>query len=320
MIPTLRRKPAAGNLIATREALAVELSTTLDEMVRVLCCPARHYKLVRIPKLDGTFREIHPPDAALRTIQRALLKSLYCRLHIPKHLHGGVPKRSTVTHAEVHVGKSMVATLDVRSFFPSTTTEMIMPVLQAAGFRDAALIDAVSLVTLEDSLPQGAPTSTVLANLSAMVFDCDIIDLSRRFELDYTRYVDDLAISGDIDFRFLKGPITTAIEKAGYGIASEKVFFRDSSERQVVTGWVVNEKLRPTREYLQEVKDEIHWCLRDGPGPASLAAGLSVRELKDHLTGVVAHVRRGDAHLGRRLRGMLCGVAWGRRQTALQKV
>ena len=45
-------------------------------------------------------------------------------------------------------------------------------------------------------LPQGAPTSPALANLSAHRFDIRVTALAEKFGWHYTRYADDLLFSG----------------------------------------------------------------------------------------------------------------------------
>lgn len=81
-------------------------------------------------------------------MQREILELLYERLRVPSFLHGGVPRRSILTHAICHVGMDMVGTLDVKDFFPRTKEAAVMPVLVEAGFVDVALADVIALSML----------------------------------------------------------------------------------------------------------------------------------------------------------------------------
>jgi hypothetical protein len=204
----------------------------------------------------------------------------------------------------------MVATLDVRKFFPSTTPTHIVPVLNALGFLDDALADILTFVMLESQLPQGAPTSTLLANLAFARGDTQFIELCRKRNLRYSRFVDDIAISGLDDFKELRGPFKNVIRMTGYDVANEKIHFMPDDQRQVVTGLVVNDKLRPTPQFLRQLRNDIRACINHGARLIAASEGVSVRQLKNKLNGRVAHVLHVDPEIGKRLRGMLCGVDW----------
>jgi hypothetical protein len=180
----------------------------------------------------------------------------------------------------------------------------------AMGFEGAALDDVVQLVTLLGCLPEGAPTSPLLANLAFASGDESFIRTCRKRKLRYSRYVDDIAISGDCDFHDLRGPFVETIIASGYAVADEKVCFLPRSRRQIITGLVVNDRLRPTREFVSSLKQEIRLCLEKGALTVADVHGTTIRKLKNQLTGRVAHVKHIDPKLGKRLRGMLCGVDW----------
>ena len=205
----------------------------------------------------------------------------------------------------------MVGTLDVKSFFP-IWSDLIWSrmVFQQAGIVGDAMSDAVALTTLDKGLPQGAPTSCLLANLAFSSVDVQMIDLCRRRKLSYTRYVDDIAVSGNTPFQDLRGPLIDRIQSAGFAVADDKVHFLAANERQVVTGLVVNAKLRPTKVFVEQLKNDIRVCVIRGPQVLVDCEGLSVQGVKSRLTGRATHVAMAYPALGRRLRGMLCGVAW----------
>jgi len=303
-------KAEARKLVATRAQIALQVNVQPAFIEQVVAGPAKFYGEMTIPKANGELRTINPPKKPLRAAQRALLRVLYQRLRIPSYLHGGIPRRSIFSHASLHVGHTMVATLDVKSFFPSTTRRHVEPVFVTAGIVGEALEDALALTMLDDSLPQGSPTSCLLANLAFVPVDQKFLRLCKHKSLNYSRYVDDIAISGDYEFLELKGPFVNFIREGDYEAAPKKVIFRSSGKRQVVTGLVVNEKLRPTSEFIGELKHNIRLCLKFGPETVAIYEGVEVGELKARLSGRVGHVAQCDPRLGRRLRGLMCGVRW----------
>lgn len=296
--------------ISTRRDLAGLLDVPPQLFLDVAADPNEWYGRIEVPKSNGDVRLLRPPRKALRNAQRRLLQACYDRCQIPKWLHGGIPNRSIITHARIHLGREMVATLDIKDFYPSTSSDMVRPVLNRLGFQGDALESALVLCLLDSCLPQGSPTSGLLANLAFVRGDHELRKMCRGRRLHYSRYVDDIAVSGDGDFADLKGPFIGCIRLAGYSVAKHKVHFRKRSQRQVVTGLVVNEKLRPTKAFIHEVKVNIRMCLEHGAAVVAASEGLSVQALKVRLNGQVNHVAQCDGALGRKLRGMLAGVPW----------
>jgi len=290
--------------------LAAAIKIAPEELIYFAADPSQHYGYLEIPKGSGGVRVIRPPVKRLRAIQRALLKLLYSRFRLPSFMHGGMPGKSIMTHAGSHVDRRMVATLDVKNFFPSMLRHHVDPVIAAAGIVDEAAEYALSLVLLDGSLAQGSPTSCLLANLGFYNEDAGFLRLCRRRGLAYGRYVDDIAISGDVEFEELRGPFEQLIRAGGFEVASEKVLFQPASQRQIVTGLVVNDRLRPTREFITELKHAIRLCIQLGPEIPARCEGISVRALRMRLQGRLQHLRQCDPKAGRRLRGMLCGIRW----------
>ena len=306
----LAKHPKKLRRIASRGELASCLKTREDRIADLVSDPSRHYGYFQLPKPNGQIREIHPPKRSLRAIQRAILDLLYGRLRIPPYLHGGVPGRSIISHSKCHVGMDMVGTLDVKDFFPSTTEAAVTPVLVEAGFVDEALSDVICLSMLDGGLPQGSPVSCLLANLAFCAVDQRIRRICRRRGLSYSRYVDDIAVSGSGDFAELKGPFIECIGCGGYDVAPHKVLFCASATRQIITGLVVNDKLRPTKDFISELKHTIRLCIEYGASWIALSEGIRVAELKARLNGRVSHVTQCDVSSGKRIRKLLFDVDW----------
>ncbi len=238
--------------------------------------------------------------------------SLNNHIIFSSHVHGGVKGRSTRSHASPHVGKEMVATLDVRSFFPGISKSMVHNALKCSGADESSAMLLASLITFRDQLPQGAPTSTLIANMVFRPVDKQLATYCRRHDLKYTRYVDDIAISGDYNFKHLKGSIIGIIENNGYDIAIEKTVFAGRNRRQIVTGLIVNDTLRPSPEFSKLLRRTIKECWPEHLGPNEVAANnsLTIPELRRKLWGRINYVKSIDRKLGQRLRALMAKINW----------
>ncbi len=229
-------KPDAQNRISSRNGLADLLAIRPNFIEAVSANPARYYGQMEIPRRDGGMRIIHPPRKPLRQAQRTLLNALYRRLRIPPYLHGGIPQKSIFTHARVHVGRQMVATLDVRAFFPSTTAAHVEPVLRAAGLSDEALSDALALTMLDNALPQGSPTSSLLVSPAAPDGENGYYRTRPSFSLsarDAESYV------REIDYRVGDGAATTYAAPVALPEGTNQVVYWSLDS----TGWRETDKI-----------------------------------------------------------------------------
>ena len=275
--------------------------------------PGPHYGSFTIPKGTGRFRLITPPKGDLMRIQRQLLTFLTTQKKWGPWVHGGVRGRSIFTNAQPHVGRAMVANLDVRDCFPTTTMMGVQDALERNHLppdvaRLLAALTTYSPAGGDRCLPQGSPTSTFLANLVFEQADDRFVRLSKRHNLRYTRYVDDVTISGGRDFRDLKGALVEVVTDFGYSVSTDKVWFRGRNKRQIVTGLVVNDKLRPTKEFIFALKRLIRQCFWPGEVGIEIAAaeqGLTVRQLRSTIEGRINHLRKFDKRKAREVKALI---------------
>lgn len=110
-----------------------------------------------------------------------------------------------ITNAKPHVGAGLVVKMDLQDFFPSVHYRRVEGLMNKLGYGDLSYMLA-RLTTyrtrLADGrtvqpgvLPQGAPTSPVIANLSSKGLDGRLTGLAKKWGAKYTRYADDLTFS-----------------------------------------------------------------------------------------------------------------------------
>ncbi|MDD5537441.1 MAG: reverse transcriptase family protein [Candidatus Omnitrophica bacterium] len=303
-------KANAENLALTATSFFDLIKIDPSSLQSLLANKRKYYSVFFLPKKKGGSREITPSKGLLKTLQYRIKSLLDARIKWPPYLHGGIKGRSVLTNADRHVGHQMVVNLDIKDCFPSTTDQKVKDALLSFGLDNDLAQLVTDICTFKGHVPQGAPTSTCIVNLVLRAIDKDFYGYCKRRGFHYSRFVDDITISADQDLRPFKNVFHGFIEAHDYQVSQYLPFARN--KRQIVTGLVVNDKLRPTFEFIQDLKSNIKagWPENNTLELVANEYGLSIHQLKANIWGRVAFVRSIDNKLGRKLRGLLAKVRW----------
>lgn len=219
--------------------------------------PESQYCVYPLQK-GAKIRWIEAPGTHLKVIQRSLLDHTLYALRVTDYAHGFVPGRSIVTNAKLHVQKQWVVTLDIKNFFPSITSQQVRGVLDGLGGEPEVLAAMTRLFTRHGRLPQGAPTSPHLANLVASALDQRLGEAVAAMGWVYTRYADDLTFSGDTPPQGLVREVEHQLNRHGFRAARGKTHVMGRSQRQVVTGLVVNDRVRLPKPQRRRLRAMLH--------------------------------------------------------------
>jgi RNA-directed DNA polymerase len=203
-------------------------------------------------------RWIEAPNEELKTLQRSILDKLLQNISLCGAAHGFVANRSILTHASGHRRKRWVVTLDIRSFFPSVTGEMVRVIAKSLPIPQSDVETFVKLTTRNNHLPQGAPTSPNLGNLVLKDLDHKLCKQVKGTGWFYSRYADDLTFSGFKNPKSMLLKARALIEEAGFSVSVEKCRIRGKDQRQMVTGIVVNDKLALSKQKRNMVRAMKH--------------------------------------------------------------
>jgi RNA-directed DNA polymerase len=235
----------------------------------------RRYRSFEVRKRRGAgMRMLHEPTVGLKIIQQKILEVLSAVYEPPEAVHGFVEGRSVASNALVHEGAREVLNVDLVDFFGSINFGRVWGLMRSAPYslpHDAATVLA-QLVTYENQLPQGAPSSPIVSNMVARSLDRRLTHLASRHRLRYTRYADDLTFSGDrIPLSWLEtdfgskpgevvvgGPLADAIERNGFTINRAKSRLMRDRHRKVVTGLVVNRRVNVARDFSRTLRARLH--------------------------------------------------------------
>jgi hypothetical protein len=290
-----------------------------------------HYAYHWVAKSHGGWRLIEAPKQILKGIQRRILHEILDK--IPPHpaAHGFRAGCSIVTNAQPHAGQVVVLKCDLQNFYPSVGFSRVTAIFRSLGYCREAAIWLARLTTtalpgniqfpsgdpsavqpyLRRHLPQGAPTSPVLANLSAYRLDVRLSGLAKSFGARYTRYADDLTFSGDERFaRSLKVfiPLVNQIcRQERFRMHPGKRRVLRAHQQQRVTGVVINQGPNVARQDFDRLKATLTNCVRHGPASQNRNQH---ENFAAHLLGRIAHVRQLSRRRGDKLAAIYAKIDW----------
>lgn len=245
------------------------------------------YRSFEIPKRSGGNRLIHAPSPNLLYIQRWILENILQPIAISNHAYAYVRKRSFVDHVRLHATSDEILSLDLKDFFPSISSRRVIGLFKSFGYAFDVSSVLANLCTFRNRLPQGGATSPTLSNLICRKLDSRLDGLCRQTGLTYSRYADDMLISGPR-------------VRASIALITEKIVQEE--------GFLVNSN--KTKTYMRSPKTFGYITIRDGKLNVSRAAKHKIRGEAHLLTRLAAdaydpHVAFRASLVASRLAGLL---------------
>ena len=161
----------------------------------------------------------------------------------------------------------LVLKIDVKNFFDSIKTKDVLVIFLKMGYAKRLSVMLANLCCLNNQLPQGAPTSPYLSNLFCRKIDKRISCYIRKLEYRYTRYSDDITISGNILNKQID-PIFILCSKVlkdnKLEVNKSKTQILRQSNRQVVTGVVLNKKISAGTKTKRDVRQSLYYIKKFG--------------------------------------------------------
>ena len=282
-----------------------------------------HYHFHWIKKKTAGYRLIEAPKVLLKAAQTQILRGILDLLPAHPAAHGFVKHRSIRSNAAPHVGSAWVLKLDLTNFYPSVPFSRVVAIFRSMGYGREVAIWLGRLTTSaipsnlnapdgmantvwpyrSRHLPQGAPTSPALANLSAFSLDVRLAGMAAKYGARYTRYADDLTLSGPgKSIPALREIIPFAqwiVRNERFTVNTNKRRVLKRHQQQTVTGIVVNEKLTLSRAEFDQLKAILTNCIRHG-GTSQNREGHA--DFASHLRGRIGHFLSVNPERGEKLR------------------
>lgn len=199
-------------------------------------------------------RILNPSIKRLKIIQGLAQKNILSRMHLPDYAYGAAKGKDNVRNAKVHQGKKFIFTTDLANFFPSINHKAVHKMFLQNGFSPIAAHYLTRITTYKGRIPQGAPTSSNLANLVFVPTGYELLAFAQQHKLTFTSFIDDLTFSSAKDFKHLIPEILAIIKAGGFAISHKKTNYKTKLPQ--VTGVVVkNNSLDVPHDFLKELDD-----------------------------------------------------------------
>lgn len=234
------------------------LQTSEMELKRFALRGKNYYREFESEKKSGGRRTIVAPAPELKDLQRKIAKVLLKKEALHSACTGFRQGCSIVSNAQPHVGQDFVLNMDLKDFFPSISFKRVIGLFQSLGWDYETSVLLARLTSYKGFLPQGAPTSPSLANLICRKLDRRLHNYCQVRGWQYTRYCDDITISGGRFAKSAMESIAAVIESEGFAINEAKTRIRFKHQQQSVTGIVVNESVRIPRERRHQLRAMCH--------------------------------------------------------------
>lgn len=200
-------------------------------------------------------RILTPPKAKLKLIQTSIKSNILDAIDLPAYVQGGRRGRSNITNAALHLGNKFKFTTDIKGFFPSVTPTHVYKAFLRIGFNPEVARVLTILTTFRGGLPQGAPSSSHVANLAFLPIDEAVYAHCKSKGFVYSRFIDDITISSSVDFKEETIQIISVMKDAGFSISSRKTHYAHIID---VTGIATgNNGLKPNLQFFERLGRDV---------------------------------------------------------------
>jgi len=223
------------------------------DLMRIISTAPARYKQYTIPKRNGGVRTIAQPSRELKALQRYVLQSKLSQFPVHDAATGYVKGRNIFQNADAHRNNAVILKLDFTDFFPNVKVGdwnrfILRKQPQFIESSDAILYRNILFWGQRSTVPRclsiGAPTSPALSNILLYDFDVAMSQVANAASVTYTRYADDITISGASieSIRGVEGDlrrILRAMKSPALTLNDQKRGIYLRGQRRMVTGLIV---------------------------------------------------------------------------------
>lgn len=239
--------------IGSLDTLAKILQLPTVELERITAAANSLYRIgKRERKKDGTIRLCFDALVPLKSVQARIQCLILNKVEYPRYLQGSIKDplfpRGQASNARLHVDKKTLTTLDIKQFFPSVRRPVVFDIWQRFFRFPPVVAECLTRLTTKDgSLPQGAKTSALLANLVFWEEEAFLVTDLRKHGITYSRLTDDISCSSNAplssrELTYCIAAIRNMCQRKGLRLKPQKQTIARAGTRMITTKLVVNAK------------------------------------------------------------------------------
>jgi hypothetical protein len=286
-----RRKKVVLLDLAFESAGSLARALRLDEAAlketAQRCDESYPYRCWQEPKRSGTgFRLIEDPEPELKSLLRRVNRLLQ-RLALPRSFHGSIAGTSILSNAYEHRRKSCFLTFDLANYYKTIRPSKVYEGLVALRAAPDVARLLTRLATIKGRVPQGAPTSPMVAAIAMLSMARRLERLAIQFRGVHTIYGDNVCVSGPRGLINQAVKMMAIVRSEGFKVRAGKTVTAAFGDDKPLPGLVIHDG-KPTL-YTKDVEtlaSIIDQCARLG------ADGLNskvCKRFRAKLTGMVNH-------------------------------
>ena len=241
------------SLPQNKQQLVELLGFDSSEFEQVLDRAPNLYDPYYIPKKSGGRRRIEPPRKELKQVQRQLVDQVFRKL--PSHELIYPRYNCTIRDALLpHQSQPIVITLDVKDFFPSIKREAVGCLYRSFGFNNEISNLLERLTTYKGHLPQGAPTSPIIARHYSTGLIEKVLSYLPINNTQLTVYADDIIISGPSGLKRSISGITKLARRHRLTINRDKIRVMHKPSDQRALGVLLHPRLHMPLSFVERME------------------------------------------------------------------
>jgi len=299
-----------------------------------------------VPAQPRRYRTICVPEPRLMRVQRWIAQNI---LQVTPSYGGSfafIKDRNLKDAAKMHANAKWVVKMDVRQFFESIPESTVYRVFRTFGYNALLSFQMARICTRRPEhhwsdtrmllgrggrrpyrshpmghLPQGAPSSPMLANRAVEVLDRSLEKLATSAGWTYTRYADDLAFSRTRDstrgeaMRLVK-LAELSLQLHGLVVHRQKTSILSPGSRKVLLGVLVDTgEPKLTKTFRNNIETHLYALTHEKIGAEQhrrKRGFVSLIGMRRHIMGLIAYAHQIDENYAATLYAKINSVDWAK--------